>query len=77
MKKKIMIAGMILSFGCSFPSSVMAAEIVSAPSDVYVNAEVTQRLDDIDYVYKVINGKLYKRLYNFTEKRWEGDWVLA
>lgn len=27
--------------------------------------------------YKEINGKIYKRLYDLTENRWIGDWILV
>lgn len=33
------------------------------------------RKDRIDWVYKVIDGKLYKRQYNFSQNIWLGDWV--
>lgn len=29
----------------------------------------------IDWRYKVINGILYKRLYDYTNKRWIGNWI--
>lgn len=35
------------------------------------------RKDRIDWVYKVIDGKLYKRLYNFSQKIWIGDWIIC
>ena len=31
--------------------------------------------DDIQYRYKIENGKLYKRLYNYTIGVWVGDWI--
>ena len=27
--------------------------------------------------YKIINGHLYKRLYNTTKQKWETDWILV
>ncbi len=79
MKRKIIIAGLIFSFCYSTPSNVMAAEIVNvnAPAEAYIHADRTERADLIDYVYKIIDGKLYKRLYNFTQEKWVGDWILA
>lgn len=35
------------------------------------------RADDIDYQYKVFNGVLYKRLYNFTTQKPLSGWVKA
>lgn len=31
--------------------------------------------DIIKWRYKVINGKKYKRKYNYSKNRWEGDWI--
>lgn len=30
-----------------------------------------------EWRYKVENGHLYRRLYNRTKERWEGDWILV
>lgn len=30
--------------------------------------------DDIQWKYKVENGKVYKRLYNYTKNVWIGEW---
>ena len=35
------------------------------------------RADVIKYVYKVENGKLYRRLYNYSKDTWLGDWELC
>lgn len=37
--------------------------------------EVEVRVDKIIWKYKMINGKLYKRLYNATDDIWIGDWI--
>ena len=39
--------------------------------------EVEVRADKIVWKYKLINGKLYKRLYNATNDTWIGDWIPA
>lgn len=33
--------------------------------------------DDIGWRYQMIDGKLYKRQYNYTKEKWIGQWVLA
>ena len=33
--------------------------------------------DKIGWKYKIINGELYKRQYNYTTGEWIGDWVKA
>lgn len=30
-----------------------------------------------EWYYKVIDGHLYKRLYNATKGEWAGDWILV
>lgn len=35
------------------------------------------RADDIRWRLKTINGKTYKRLFNYTQRKWIGDWILA
>jgi hypothetical protein len=32
---------------------------------------------EIDYRYKVENGKLYRRLYNYYTQQWIGEWELC
>lgn len=40
-------------------------------------SEITPRADDIGWQYKTINGKLYRRLYNYTKNVWISDWELV
>lgn len=35
------------------------------------------RAEIIEWRYKVINNKLYKRLYNYTRQEWVGSWKLV
>ena len=37
---------------------------------------IVPRSDIIEYRYKVINGDLYRRLYNYTQEYWIGEWEL-
>ena len=30
-----------------------------------------------EWRYKIVDGHIYKRLYNCTKERWEGDWILV
>lgn len=36
---------------------------------------VMLRADDIGWRYKMIDGKMYKRLYNYTDHKWIGEWI--
>ena len=43
----------------------------------YMTREIEQRSDILEWRYKIINGRLYKRLYNKTKNKWVGDWITA
>lgn len=75
MNKTLKIIRAILlanGFMVAIASSAMASPI---PFSSYTNQE--SRADVIGWEYKTINGKLYKRLYNYTTKEWIGDWILC
>ena len=58
-----------------------SSNLVQASSEKVKNVdqEITNepRKDDIRYVYEVRDGKLYKRLYNYSKDKWVGDWILC
>lgn len=39
--------------------------------------EVITYSQEIDYRYKVEDGKLYRRLYNYYTQQWIGEWELC
>lgn len=80
-KENIMTKKLFLILSAAFilvtlpPASTYAAPC-EAPATSGLT-QVTPRADDIHYVYKKINGKTYKRLYNNTTNQWIGDWILV
>ena len=79
MRKKIIPILML-----AFTFTTMCSESVLAfPQCTYLNntdnSEGTcePRANKIDYVYKVVDGVLYKRLYNFTTQEYIGNWIKA
>lgn len=48
----------------------------SAPIDSSADY-VSPQADIIEWRYKVENGNLYRRLFNYTQNKWIGDWELA
>lgn len=46
------------------PVTTLTAQAATAES-------ITPRSDDIRWVFKEENGKLYRRLYNYTRDEWE------
>lgn len=72
LKKKLFTLAGIACFGMTVlfcPSTTLTAE--AAPAS---NEAISPRLDSIGYRFKEENGKLYRRLYNYTISAWIGDW---
>lgn len=66
----ILLLTLIFSFGSAQSTSISANEVESKTT-------IESRADVIEWRYKIKNGKLYKRKYNYTKKQWIGDWILA
>lgn len=41
------------------------------------NSQKEVKKDRIEYIYEIREGKLYKRLYNYSRGEWVGDWILC
>lgn len=76
--KKIRKGILISLFACFVCTEVvMAGEMVDIlQSSSAVDSVDTMRADVIQWVYKEINGKMYRRLYNYTKQEYIGDWIL-
>ena len=60
----------------SLPVSAMAAAPVETAVTTIDAAENTiARKAITEWRYKVINGQLYKRLYDTTHEKWLTDWI--
>lgn len=46
-----------------------------ADTSVDTTSDVLARKPYTEWRYKVINGKLYKRLYDATHEKWLTDWI--
>jgi hypothetical protein len=68
-----------ISFGAFYTVDAYSSEIVYNIIDTTVasSESVVIQSDDIGWRYKTINGVLYKRLYNFSKKKWIGNWQRA
>lgn len=73
--KKLMLAGL---FGCALTVSAFpcSAKTLSAPV-LETESQITSRADKLEWRFKKINGKTYRRLYNITQDVWIGDWELV
>ena len=61
-------------FLCANINSTSAAVIGSNTPSSSLTAPQS---DNIQWKYKMINGVLYKRQYNYTTNKWIGNWVKA
>ena len=73
--KKVLCVGIIVIgiMSCGVP--VIANTTLGIGT--YSEEDIQPRTDIKEWVYKVMNGNLYKRLYNYTRNRWEGDWIFV
>lgn len=77
MKKiKVVFGGMILCIIFLQPLTALANDVTS-PSVYSTLSTVSPLSDIIKWRYKAVNGKLYKRLYNYSKGSWIGDWILV
>uniref|UniRef100_UPI004056E14D hypothetical protein n=1 Tax=Acetatifactor sp. TaxID=1872090 RepID=UPI004056E14D len=70
--KKLMTLTCIAAFSMAAlfsPATTLIAEAATEESTVAPCA------DAIQWRYKEENGKLYKRLFNYTTGSWVGDWI--
>lgn len=79
MKKRIKVMLCLLSVVCS---SLLTMPVIAATTQEVIlcdnsNNDIQPRTDIKEWKYAVIDGNLYKRLYNYTRNRWEGDWILV
>lgn len=62
----------------SSTSVAFCADTVTTPAPVASDStEITPRKDDIGWRYTTINGKLFRRQFNYTKGLWIGDWELV
>jgi hypothetical protein len=75
-KKIILTATFVLTLSvCSLQSTITAYASNQGFSTEQYGNSVTPKSDYIEWIYKVENGKLYKRLYNASTATWLGDWI--
>ena len=75
-----MTAAMVIPFmvagTCSIDSQAREMEIVESDQEAFVERGV-ERSPIIEYRYKIIDGELYRRLFNYSDGYWIGDWELV
>lgn len=77
-KNNVIIISIILSLFLCLPVKTDASMIeISHRSSDSSESAISPYNTDIRWKYKVMNGVLYKRQYNYTTNKWIGDWVKA
>ncbi len=76
-KKWLCTAAMMGMMMLTSPVISVCAEEAIVVEDSNVDATDAETWSSkTGWVYKVIDGHLYKRLYNYSTGRWESDWIL-
>lgn len=80
MKSKFVAQKLFLAIGTACLSLALfacpvASLTVNAYSDPATKSTIQPRADNIQYRYKIEDGKMYKRLYNYSLGVWIGDWI--
>lgn len=78
MKNKIKMLLGVVAFSTllSMGGMAVAAPVDSIGNDI-TETSIEPRTDIKEWIYAVIDGDIYKRLYNYTRNRWETDWILV
>lgn len=71
-KKLALVIGTASLVFMAFVCPVTSLSVQAATS---AESTVQPRAPRIEYRYKIEDGKLYKRLYNYTTMEWIGDWI--
>jgi hypothetical protein len=66
----------VLYCGVIFPTCTTPAITVTSIENRNKNSDsITLYTDDRSWYFKVIDGKLYKRLYDNSLNEWVSDWI--
>lgn len=88
MKKSIFFLLLLLVCTSVLPTDTYAVKANTITNDLENNLSqtadtnstgetVSPRSDVIKWRYMTLNGKTYRRLYNYTQDKWIGDWELC
>ena len=74
-KGKKKLAVLFAAAGIALSVTFCPAATLTTQAAMPEESTVRPLYDDIEWVYKVENGKIYKRLYNFSTANWIGNWI--
>lgn len=73
-QKKIKKLVMAMFMAC-FSFGVLLCPATSLSAEAAVAETVQPRSDIIEWRFKIEDGKLYRRLYNYSTANWIGEWL--
>lgn len=74
MKKILIICLSCFTLLSTFTLNTFAQSNTKNNTTVDINT-IEPRSDILEWVFKTINGKQYRRLWNATQARWVTDWL--
>lgn len=74
MKKKIITFMLVVSLALSLNIIALAAESYPEFND-QVLTEFSSRIEETEWYYRDIDGKIQKRLWSITENKWLTNWM--
>lgn len=80
---RMFLIALVIIYLSLFPQNTANAATAPSISSVIIydssseinSSEIILFSDKIKWRYKYINNVLYKRQYNYTKKKWIGDWI--
>ncbi len=74
-KKKITKNLAVLGGAVCLSLSILASPATSVPVKAAEATTVQPFSDKIEWRFKIEDGKIYKRLFNYSTISWVGDWI--
>lgn len=78
-RKTIAAGAILMSFGMMCPVANLNAEEVDAPYEAVMetsDGSISTYADQIEYVYRIHNGRVQKRRWNYTQGEWvDKKWI--
>jgi len=60
----------------SLSATAFAADLEAQPiAEPQSESEIEPRLEEVEWIYRVYNGNIEKRLWSYTEGVWLTDWL--
>ncbi len=75
MKRKALRSLITLAGAACFSLALFCTPVATLPAKAAQPEVAVPYKNFIEYRYKIENGKVYKRLYNYSNGDWVGDWI--